>query len=301
MTEPIKVLTLWQPWATLHAAGVKRDETRPKETSHKGTYLVHAAETFPPEARELCEQEPFKSELAKLGYYNWKDLPTAAIVGSVDYEKYGQVCWMLDGYINWQDDTKTRLADLERESPNEVAFGDYTLGRWIWKGKNHQTFKTPIPYKNGQGYYRNFHVEKFAKGKALEALQAIQEIGGELREIASRQIDEIYQQAKEKLGENSAIPKVLEVARLLAPEAKHIGVIGHPAFSFLDMLPILERPLVQEPAPQQVFEFKAPKKLPPIALPSIISKSMTRNQKRKKWSEKGKFSKLKYHSLTNGK
>lgn len=83
-TEPeqFKVITLWQPFATLLAAGVKKNETRPKETTWQGTYLIHAAKGINALCKKLCGQEPFKSELAKLGFDQWKQLPLGSIIGS---------------------------------------------------------------------------------------------------------------------------------------------------------------------------------------------------------------------------
>ena len=39
----MKALSLWQPWASLIAAGVKRFETRHWETRHRGPIAIHAA------------------------------------------------------------------------------------------------------------------------------------------------------------------------------------------------------------------------------------------------------------------
>jgi hypothetical protein len=39
----VKALTLWQPWATLMALGVKRNETRGWSTTHRGSLAIHAS------------------------------------------------------------------------------------------------------------------------------------------------------------------------------------------------------------------------------------------------------------------
>jgi hypothetical protein len=39
----VKALTLWQPWATLMALGVKRNETRSWSTNHRGSLAIHAS------------------------------------------------------------------------------------------------------------------------------------------------------------------------------------------------------------------------------------------------------------------
>lgn len=43
MTPQPRVLTLWQPWASLVASGTKRIETRSWQTPHRGPVIIHAA------------------------------------------------------------------------------------------------------------------------------------------------------------------------------------------------------------------------------------------------------------------
>lgn len=61
----MKGLTLTQPWATLVAIGAKRVETRSWSTNYRGPIAIHAAKGFPPEARALCDEEPFRSCLVR--------------------------------------------------------------------------------------------------------------------------------------------------------------------------------------------------------------------------------------------
>lgn len=142
-----KVITLWQPWATLLAYGLKKNETRPKPTKYVGTYLIHAAKRFTYEQQEVCYEPYFLEALTEIGINSLKDLPLGYIVGAYDqvrclniYEKYG--------YSN-QFHTDT-LSQKER------AFGDYSQGRWVWIGNNHRALQNPIPYKGGQGYYLDY-------------------------------------------------------------------------------------------------------------------------------------------------
>ena len=78
---PIKVVTLWQPWATLCALGIKGWETRPETISwktYRGTVYLHAAK------REICKvgveliEELRRFEVIDLEV---KDFPLQAIVG----------------------------------------------------------------------------------------------------------------------------------------------------------------------------------------------------------------------------
>ena len=43
LTEPIRAITVWQPWATLLATGVKEFETRSRKLNYRGPIAIHAA------------------------------------------------------------------------------------------------------------------------------------------------------------------------------------------------------------------------------------------------------------------
>jgi hypothetical protein len=160
-----KVLTLWQPWATLLVHGIKKIETRPKATNwtiEKGSYLIHAASKWDKWQQKLCLDEPFYSELRKVWHYwyncsidelKYPNLPIGQIIGSIDITECQQIIY------NNSDDFKTIYAKLQDGTiinDPEESFGDYTPGRYAWLTQNPRILKTPIPYKNGQGYYQNF-------------------------------------------------------------------------------------------------------------------------------------------------
>lgn len=139
LIHPPVVLTLWQPWATLYAFGLKQNETRPKKTSYRGTILVHAAKRFTKLQKQQCNKKHFKEALQSIGINKPEELPTGAILGAVDLLECVPV------HNVWQS-----LTD------SELAFGDYKEGRFAWLGQNHRVLKNPIPYKNGQGYYLRY-------------------------------------------------------------------------------------------------------------------------------------------------
>jgi hypothetical protein len=156
-----KVLTLNQPWASLYAHKIKLLETRPKPTSYNGTYLIHAAQKWTFEQAKICFDEPFKSELKKLGLYihfyagNKKietNIPLGQIIGAVDIYHCANII-KEEGQMPWFFDEKgAEIGVFGREE----SFGDYRDGRYVWLGSNHRLLVTPIPYKNNQGYYQDF-------------------------------------------------------------------------------------------------------------------------------------------------
>ena len=177
-----KVLSMWEPWATLYVHGIKKIETRPKPTSwtiEKGSYLIHAAKKWTKEQEQISITEPFLSELSKLNRIaefihpdTGEELPTAYflrgyIIGAVDviecchifhihnkrafiYPNIKQFRLLLSEFFFENENGEFEISE------NEFEFGDYREGRYAWITRNPRILKTPIPYKGGQGYYQNF-------------------------------------------------------------------------------------------------------------------------------------------------
>jgi hypothetical protein len=153
-----RVLTLWQPWASLLVHGIKRIETRPSATSwtsEKGVYLIHAASKWTKEQRDICMTEPFASALKGIGYKPEEfdsvfKLPTGQIIGAIEIIGCRKIrnengiitCIGKQSFFNIKEP--------------ELSFGDYSTGRFAWLTHNPRILKTPIPYKGGQGYYQKF-------------------------------------------------------------------------------------------------------------------------------------------------
>lgn len=156
----MKAITLTQPWATLVAIGAKQIETRswcPLSYPTYGPLAIHAAKGLGPVGGKdgltrLCSTEPFCSvlntwsrEYAKT-YVDLADMvnrplmPLGAVVA---------ICELLEV-------RPTRGRSLERDyglSEQELAFGDYTEGRWAWRLGNVRMLPQPIPAKGALGLW----------------------------------------------------------------------------------------------------------------------------------------------------
>lgn len=134
----IRVLSLWQPWATLWVAGAKLIETRSWGTSYRGRIAVHAGKSL--EGMSVCYQEPFAEVLAALGYDAFSKLPRGGVIGVVnlvDCKAMGPLAFTLDG---------------NRLSGREIAFGRYAPGRFAWiTGRERTILAEPIPVRGTQG------------------------------------------------------------------------------------------------------------------------------------------------------
>lgn len=134
---PMRALTLWQPWASLVAWGEKRIETRSWSTTYRGPLIIHAAKTFPVEAREVAFIEPFRSVLVAHGVTALRDLPLGAFVAVTE----------LDDCKRITPDHAATLSEQER------AFGDYTPNRVAWELSDIRLLTTPILARGAMGLW----------------------------------------------------------------------------------------------------------------------------------------------------
>lgn len=132
-------LPLWQPWATLIALGHKRIETRswaPPARIVGQRIAIHACKggmSKRDEAATLAIPE-FAAVLDGV------ELPRGAIVATARLVRYRQ----------FDDDW---VAKLEQSRPAEVAFGDYTAGRYGWIFDEVRPLAEPVPATGRQGVF----------------------------------------------------------------------------------------------------------------------------------------------------
>lgn len=132
----MKALSLWQPWASLMAFGAKRFETRGYATGVRGELAIHAAKKKDNDCLALCREEPFRSALVGGGIDFIGDLPFGAIVA------VGKLV------------ACHRVEDIrETLSEQELAFGDYRVGRFAWEWELTERLATPVPAIGKQGFW----------------------------------------------------------------------------------------------------------------------------------------------------
>lgn len=138
-TKTVKALSLHQPWASLIAAGAKTIETRswPPPKSIVGQPLaIHAAKRVV----QLPDQPPYDLFNAAVRRHlgsDWpKTVPTGAVVA---------VATLADAV------TVRSAADLPKG--DELLFGDYELGRWLWILTDIQPLSSPIAARGHQGIW----------------------------------------------------------------------------------------------------------------------------------------------------
>lgn len=120
----MKAISLWQPWATAIAVGVKTIETRGWWTAHRGPLAIHAAKTNTPELRDFYGRK-LCDPLRAAGYASFEALPFGAVVAT---------CRLAECL---------RTSDVDDLTLQERGWGDYSTGRYAWVLKDVVWLKAP--------------------------------------------------------------------------------------------------------------------------------------------------------------
>lgn len=126
----MKVLSMWDPWATLLCLEEKRYETRSWSLKHFGWHLIHVSQKID---WDSVEQPQFKSVLRKhFGNQIGEGLERTR--GHIIGAAYFKACYHTE-HIR------------DRISAQERAFGDYGDGRFAWEIAKAVRFLHPRPAK----------------------------------------------------------------------------------------------------------------------------------------------------------
>lgn len=145
----MRVLSLWQPWASLVKLNAKRVETRSWGTSYRGPVAIHAAKAWNYDCESYVCYDEFVFVLAR-GYgldatdsAGWINQTRAAL-------PFGQilcVAELVDCLSVIEVFSRYPMLDTNEER----VFGNYGIGRFAWVLQNIRSLTEPIPFKGGQG------------------------------------------------------------------------------------------------------------------------------------------------------
>lgn len=145
----MKAISLWEPWATFMALGLKKNETRHWPTSYRGPLLIHAAKRKMTRAefKTMRQIIDYKIGMGNLSYGMLYELQYGNVVCQVDLIDCQQIRHEICPKIcpsgvskNWKERA-------------EYYFGNYDYGRFMWVTGNLKQFEDPIPYKGKQGFF----------------------------------------------------------------------------------------------------------------------------------------------------
>lgn len=146
----IKAISLWQPWASLMAAGYKRVETRswvPRGLKHGQLVAIHAAKRWTDEVRELCEYDSDFNGMLRLaekrGLWDFDKPPLGCIVAIARFDQAIPTYQ----FFKARGDTP-----IYRLSEDEANFGNYGPNRFGWIFSEVRPLE-PIPLRGMQGLF----------------------------------------------------------------------------------------------------------------------------------------------------
>lgn len=163
MTSEIRLLSLWQPWATLVALGLKQYETRHWATAYRGRIAIHATKTQPvcvgDELSRIWDESKHDSRFINalpkdsLGFR--LPFPQGAIVAVVDLTQCPQMTNLPAVNPPWgQISLNSACYGRSGLSALELAVGLWEEGRFAWRLENVKPIAHPIPCKGQQGLPR---------------------------------------------------------------------------------------------------------------------------------------------------
>ena len=132
----MKAITIYDPWATLIKLKEKKYETRSWATKYRGQIWIHAAVTT--RYADLGFQAPFFTALKPIH---------SDVNGHTGLEFYPACIIAVATLTDCVEITPEFIKTL---SEKELAFGDYTIGRYAWELDNVVPLEQPIPMKGKQ-------------------------------------------------------------------------------------------------------------------------------------------------------
>jgi hypothetical protein len=134
----VKVITLLDPWATLVSLLEKGYETRKWRTKYRGPIAIHVSASIRPWHMDLSFKEPFRTALAS----------TFTPDGKGRRLQLGKII----AVANLVEIVPTQEI-APKLSAKELAFGDFSPGRWAWRLDDLHQIVTPVPAKGKLGLW----------------------------------------------------------------------------------------------------------------------------------------------------
>lgn len=140
----MKAISLWQPWATLVAVGLKKIETRSWDAKYTGPLAIHAAKRRMTTAESQMLWESGVT-LPMNAILSTAKLPYGCVVAVCHLDRTTNTC---DYGTDWAN-----LGSGEEVTGLERRFGDYSPGRFAWFLSAVQKLNKPVPFRGGQKWF----------------------------------------------------------------------------------------------------------------------------------------------------
>lgn len=135
----MKAITIWQPYASLIPKGLKGYETRGFRTHYRGPLLIHAGKRPMNWIMNNVERDALEVAIRAFGAEAFMDLPIGCAICVVDLT----------------DCIEMTPEFIAKQSPTELAVGDWKPGRFAWKLENPRLIE-PVKIFGKQGLWDAF-------------------------------------------------------------------------------------------------------------------------------------------------
>jgi hypothetical protein len=134
----MKAISLWQPWASAIALGLKQYETRGWKTSYRGPLAIHAAKR----SVDGMITSAMIQDLLERGVVKWRGLPALPLGCIV------ATCRLVD-FIPTSFANRGPLIITEQER----RWGDWSPCRWAWRLEDVRPLVEPFACRGKQGLW----------------------------------------------------------------------------------------------------------------------------------------------------
>ena len=168
----MKVISIWQPFASLAVKGFKVFETRtwPAPASIIGqTIGIASTKDIKPVQRAYFDEDLFSDYYAGTGMPPLDDLPCGYLLGTVT----------VDGCEVMTEEF------MEEVSDEEQAYGHWERGNFAWRLTDRMELEHPIPIRGAQGLYDWYGVlpngseAQVSASSAAQVLEDQRALGGQ--------------------------------------------------------------------------------------------------------------------------
>ena len=132
----MKAITVWQPYASLIAKGLKHYETRLFKTEYRGPLLIHSGSRTMRWVLNNSAESALDVAIEAFGMEAILDLPRGSAICIVDL-------------VDCIEMTPELIAE---QDPTELAVGDWKPGRYAWKLENPREME-PMKLRGWQGLW----------------------------------------------------------------------------------------------------------------------------------------------------
>lgn len=162
----MQAISLLQPWATLAALGLKKNETRSWKTGMQGALAIHASLGKKPSIEELCYSDEHISNALAAHGYTYETLPRGGVIGLVRLEGVARIVSPGSGP---DLSTPGSIIDPATLTAQERAFGDYAPGRFAWEMSGARAFEL-VPCR---GQQRLWMLPDIIRDQVYAGMQAV--------------------------------------------------------------------------------------------------------------------------------